>query len=122
MSEDVQDFDVYVNIGSHVEAPEEGEIVEKCVPQSMDPREVHGSLGIEENEFEIVDEFVDEVAYDNDCLGDIVRYQEDEEGVRKSQVNVAIRKQLCLVKMQEMITKRSMELKAKVGDEWDKAR
>ena len=79
-------------------------------------------LELEEIEFEPVDEFVDEAAYDNDCLGDIVRYLEDEEAVRKAQVNVAIRKQLRLVKMQELIEKRSMELKAKVGDEWDKAR
>ena len=88
----------------------------------MDPREVPESLGTEEIEFESVDEFVDEAAYDNDCLGDIVRYLEDEEAVRKAQVNVAIRKQLRLVKMQELIEKRTMELKAKVGDEWDKAR
>ena len=122
VSEDVQDFNAYVNLESQIEAPEEGEIVEKYVPRSVDPREVPGSLGTEEIEFEPVDEFVDEAAYDNDCLGDIVRYLEDEEAVRKAQVNVAIRKQLRLVKMQELIEKRSMELKAKVGDEWDKAR
>ena len=120
--EDVQDFNAYANLESQIEAPEEGEMVEKYVPQSMDPIEVHVSLGIEENEFEKVDEFVDEAAYDNDCLGDFVRYLEDEEAVRKDQVNVAIWKQLRLVKMQEMIAKRSMELKAKVRDEWDKAR
>ena len=68
------------------------------MPQSVDPREVPGSLGTEEIEFESVDEFVDEAAYDNDCLGDIVRYLEDEEAVRKAQVNVAIRKQLRLSK------------------------
>ena len=62
-------------------------------------RKVSGSLRIEENEFEPVDEFVDEAAYDNDYLGDIFRYLEDEEVVRKAQVNMDIRKQLLLVKM-----------------------
>ena len=40
VSEETQDFDAYVNLDSHVEAPEEGEIVrEICASIRMDPIE-----------------------------------------------------------------------------------